>query len=800
MRLGLRLLAHRWARTSALALVAAAIGVGCAGSVEDRLTEVRALQDAGQFNESIEPLRQILARDPELGEANYLLGVALVQTGQASLAVWPLEKAAGTQDHAVPAGLLLASTFLTLDAYDDAIRVASKVLESKPDNLNALRIRTQAKLGNNQRTLALEDAVRLRQLAPDDFQAALMRATILAELGRIDEAEKAHEELEQMTAKNPDPSASIRGCLARASFIEDNVKDSKRAEEQYKRCLDKVPTDPLGLRLMTKFYDGQARGAEATELWVRAVAKAPENLSFRVSLADRYEASGKVDQARKLLTEGVEKLGTAAAWGTLAEFERRNGHSDKALEAINQATKVQPASAEGLAFLKADVLIDLNKLDEAQALVDQIKEPASRDLLKGRVLLARGQPQAALAAFDSGLRRWPNNAGGRYLAGLAARDVGDYDRAASEFREAIRADSKATDAALMLAYLELSRGNYKDATEFARNFMTNRSGARPEGYDIYIRAATAQGLYDSARRTADSMAKAGFQREAAVSRAGIEAAAQGHEAAARSLQKAGLDLADPANEMVLRALAEQLVAAGKPDEALAPIARALAAHPDAASLYEIQGTVLVNAKRYPEASKSLEKALQLDPSQGRAKTGLAQIAAENGDPKKAIALYDEAAKALPQDVTPAYLAAQLVLASGDRVGAKQRLEEVVRRDPGHAASRNDLAWLLAESNQDLDRALQLAEAAHKIDPRPEVTDTLGWVHLQRGELDLAVASFDEALKARPDSPSVRYHLGIALARQGEHQRAQATLQQALADGPFPEADAARSELAKLEQK
>jgi len=163
MRLGLRLLAHRWARTSALALVAAAIGVGCAGSVEDRLTEVRALQDAGQFNESIEPLRQILARDPELGEANYLLGVALVQTGQASLAVWPLEKAAGTQDHAVPAGLLLASTFLTLDAYDDAIRVASKVLESKPDNLNALRIRTQAKLGNNQRTLALEDAVRLRQ-------------------------------------------------------------------------------------------------------------------------------------------------------------------------------------------------------------------------------------------------------------------------------------------------------------------------------------------------------------------------------------------------------------------------------------------------------------------------------------------------------------------------------------------------------------------------------------------------------------------------------------------------------------
>jgi len=790
------------ALSCALVLLAfvAALGAGCRGSVEDRLAEVRAQQDAGQFNESIEPLREILARSPDLAEANYLLGVALVQTGQPSLAVWPLEKAAAAPDHAVQAGLLLATTFLGLQSYDDAVRVSTKVLEAKPDTISALRVRAQALLGANRRKDALQDTTKLIELVPDDFEAWLTHGTILAELGMMDEAEKAHEKLEEVSAKSADPSLAVRGCLARALFFKDNVKDEKRAEEHYKFCLAKAPTDPFALRLVTQFYDEEGKSDESMRIWAAAVKAAPDNMQFRAALAGRYEAAGKVDDARKVLTDGVEQLGTSQAWATLAEFERRTGHLDKSIEAIDQAIKVQPSAAENLQFMRADVLVDLGRLDEAQAIVDQIKEPSFRDLLKGRVLLARGQPQAALAAFESGLKRWPNNAGGRYLAGLAARDLGDYERASAEFRESLRADSRATDAALMLASLELARGQYREAQEMARLFIKNRGGTRPEGYAILIRAAIAQHMYDAARRSADSLAKAGFPREAAVARAEIEGSEHGPDAAIRSLEKSGLDPSDPANEAVLRQLVQQLVATGKIDQALAVVARAQAAKPESASLQELHGTVLLRGKRYAEAAPFFEKALALDPKLGRAKAGQAELALAAGDPQKAIGLYDEAARLMAPDMTAAYAAAQLVLASGDRTGAKQRLEEVVRRDPGHAGARNDLAWLLAQQNEDLDRALRLAEMAYRIDPSPEIADTLGTVYLQRGELDRAIQLFDEALKARPDSPSTRYRLGLALARQGEHQRAQATFQQALAGGSFPEADAARSELAKLGQK
>ena len=79
-------------------------------------------------------------------------------------------------------------------------------------------------------------------------------------------------------------------------------------------------------------------------------------------------------------------------------------------------------------------------------------------------------------------------------------------------------------------------------------------------------------------------------------------------------------------------------------------------------------------------------------------------------------------------------------------------------DPGHVGARNDLAWLLAEEGQDLDTALALALAAQRLDPSPDVLDTLGWVYLKRGESAEAVKAFEQAVEKRPDSASMRYRL------------------------------------------
>ena len=86
-----------------------------------------------------------------------------------------------------------------------------------------------------------------------------------------------------------------------------------------------------------------------------------------------------------------------------------------------------------------------------------------------------------------------------------------------------------------------------------------------------------------------------------------------------------------------------------------------------------------------------------------------------------------------------------------------------------------------------------------MDPSPDVLDTLGWVHLKRGETQAAVAAFREAIAARPDSASIRYRLGMALDRSGESEEAREMLRTALGTGNFPEAEEAKRELARLER-
>jgi Flp pilus assembly protein TadD len=180
-------------------------------------------------------------------------------------------------------------------------------------------------------------------------------------------------------------------------------------------------------------------------------------------------------------------------------------------------------------------------------------------------------------------------------------------------------------------------------------------------------------------------------------------------------------------------------------------------------------------------------------------SGLAILAGNSGEFAQAVELFDRAAENASEGADAySYSAAQLTLQLGDRDGAMDRLREIVRKYPGNAGARNDLAWLLAESGGNLDTALALAEEARSLAPSPDILDTLGWVHIKRGEGAAAVSVLEEAHSASPDSASIRYHLGSALAMAGDSGRARQMLQSAVDAEGFEEADEARRELAKLE--
>jgi tetratricopeptide (TPR) repeat protein len=126
-------------------------------------------------------------------------------------------------------------------------------------------------------------------------------------------------------------------------------------------------------------------------------------------------------------------------------------------------------------------------------------------------------------------------------------------------------------------------------------------------------------------------------------------------------------------------------------------------------------------------------------------------------------------------------------------------EKAVEYDSTAATAANNLAWLLAENKEQLDRALQLAKAAQgQLPLNAEVVDTLGWVYVQHEMLALGITTLEEAVRLAPSNPLYAYHLGVAYAKNGDDAKARKSLQAALKLRPdFERAAEARRILAEL---
>ncbi len=84
-----------------LAVVVVVFALVGACSPEPNIDEIRSLQRVGHFAQTIEPLRALLEEAPDDPALNNLYGVALLQTGQAALAIWSLRKSSQDPDRAV---------------------------------------------------------------------------------------------------------------------------------------------------------------------------------------------------------------------------------------------------------------------------------------------------------------------------------------------------------------------------------------------------------------------------------------------------------------------------------------------------------------------------------------------------------------------------------------------------------------------------------------------------------------------------------------------------------------------------
>ncbi len=784
------------AATTALLLGLLVLG-GCYNDPETRLAEIRAIQAGGRFEESIKPLRVLLTAEPDHPEANYRLGVALVQTGRASLALWPLMKGANSEGFGTQAGLLLAATLYAQESYEEAIRAIDRVIERDPDNLAARYARASAYIGAARPADALVDAAHVLSLKPADGHAYSIKMAALIDLKRFEEAEASQVELVKITEAGTSVDQAARACGLLARFYADQG-DNTKSEQTHAVCLEKYPDHPMTRSWASSFYIITDQVEKAIEIWRNAVDANPEEFELRTTLANLLAGHNRGDEAEELMKQTAELFDTSRSYQALSRIYLANDKPIQAREALETALARTKNEPDLLRYTVGDLFIEEGDLESAKEIANSLKEPSYRHLLKGAIALADGDPKQALSDFDRGLRLWPNNARARFLAGVAAQRAGMHERATNEFRESVRVSETETDASLQLARIYFTLGQWSTARQFAARHVKNRPLVSPQAHIIDARAAAALGDFAGAFRSLDSLQQTIFAASAIAERANLMRNQQSIGEAIEYIEKTELDLGEIDNLPALRTYAMLLLDADRGDDASKATAALLDRNPDNPEAQALAARVYLARGQNEQAEALIERALAQD-SQFAIALGLkAGLSAGAGNADAALDYYDRAAAADNDNPDYAYQAARIVRQQGKAEEANERLRKIVKQEPGHVPANNDLAWHLAESEQDLEFALELASRAATHQPDADMLDTLGWVQYKLGTIDAAIESFNKALELRPDSASIRYRLGLALAKAGSDQQARAALEQAIEGDAFPELNAAKAELARLE--
>ena len=534
------------------------------------------------------------------------------------------------------------------------------------------------------------------------------------------------------------------------------------------------------LRLAIAFDEGSAelRAALAAALAEAGRVEAAE-LEARRAIA--CDPGGRAAASAHLLL-GRILLGRRQPEPALIELE--------AVMAVEAARAAAGERADPEAWrLAAELLVERGDLDGAAALLEAAVVSVGADggglRELGRTLVERREPERAARS----LRRAVEVDGGDEEAWRLLAQVEERLRRRGEARRdwlsLLRLDPENPEALLGLGRLALLDDDQPAAAEwFRRHLRVAGEGAEPR-LRVAVEWLEARRPEEALRLAQEGLAATpGEPRLLLVTGLALDGLRRWREAAAQ-LQA----ISPGAGELWFSAratMAEALARAGRPEEALAALAPALAARPGEPRLVALQAGIWARNGRPAEAAAKLgdlrdDRARLGDPAGAlEIEEALADALVRDGRGDEAVAGLRRAVEDRPADTSLRYLLGATLARLGRAEEAEAELRGLLVLDPGHAEALNFLGYGYAERGVRLAEAEQLLRRAQAAAPRRgHIVDSLGWLLLRRGDVPGAIEALEQAVRLGGPDPTVLEHLGDAYRAAGRAADAAAAWRRAL---------------------
>jgi len=613
--------------------------------------------------------------------------------------------------------------------------------------------------------------LKARQANPDDVNVTMKLAAIYLLAGKLDEA---RELAGSILEKDPNNLEALQ-VVAVAARRQNEIADAAAGFEAARPALETRAAYHISLaELSVKSRDL----AKAETQLKDAIERDTKSVQAHLMLASVYRAKGDRDAALGELKTavGIDPV-VGGARLHLVDFHASNNDFTAAKEVLKSA---KDGEGDFLASRRrlAELAFIEGKADESLAILAEVFKKAPTDveghLIRGRIYLAKRQTTEAIQDFQSVLKADSKQAQGRYWLAIAYHQTGNVQQAKTELTQALELAPRMTDAALLLAQMNLESSNPGAAIESMEKILA----ANPRVLQAYVLLGTAQlskGQPAAALATFKKMQSIAPKDPRAVHLTGIALQAAGQKAeAAREFERAltmKSTFVDP-----LTALAGQAIGDGQTGAALERIKKQISSAGNSARLQFLLASTHQLRKENAQAEAAYTKALELDNTFVPAYVALGQMYLASQDTDKALAKFEQALTVNPNDVISRMMVAQIHLNRGDHAKAQAAYEHILAAKPRFVPAANNLAWLMVASG-DKERALQLATIAKEGAPEdPFVSDTLGWILHQRGVHERAWTLIKESAAKQPNNPEIQYHAGVLAQKMGQPELAKAHFQ------------------------
>lgn len=454
----------------------------------------------------------------------------------------------------------------------------------------------------------------------------------------------------------------------------------------------------------------------------------------------------------------------------LAECLSRRGNTDGALAVLQAATAATPdRAALWLARGRLQQVLGDKRDAEASWLRAAELAPGQLSVPQQAVMYSALADMQIAAGNVEGVRRTHRAmlaiAPGSPITGLLAAQLqlleGKQEEAVSSAQRLVSADAEFAAARVLLVSSLLSQGTL----EQARQQVALLVGKQPKATNLQA-AGELLGSMDP---------DAGHEPDYWV-RVAAAQSSLGQPAMAKVALERALKLA-PDSLPAATALAGLELRMGDTDAAMKRAAQLVKQFPEAPAPLAVLADARAIKGEYALAAENLESLYSREPSAALAAAAhrvhtLGKLGGEHR-------LLERWLAAHPEDAAIRTLYAESLRTSGDLKRAATEFEAVVAKQPHNAAALNNLAWnyhLLGDA-----RALVTARRAFELAPQSaSVADTYGWLQVQAGSIGEALKILQVAdQQAGARIPEIRYHYAVALARNGDRERARLLLEDLL---------------------